>query len=78
MTGFDSERVARKARPDTVYEYNRYKPLQKPSVRWGKYRRAIVFPTTLHDQIEAEAIKRGWSFGRMVRFLCDASIEGIE
>lgn len=38
----------------------------------------IWFNNELHEQIRAEAVQRGWTFSRMVRHLCEASIEGIE
>lgn len=44
------------------------------------YRREvkIVFSIGLFDKILTEAKSREWSFGRMVRHLCEASIDGIE
>lgn len=39
---------------------------------------SIEFATPLFEQILAEAKSRGWSFARMVRHLCEASIDGIE
>lgn len=45
----------------------------------GKLRQtSVVFNQELFDQIKAEALSRGWTFGHMVRHLCEASIEGIE
>ncbi len=38
----------------------------------------IRWPEPLFKAILAEATTRGWSFSRMVRHLCEASIEGIE
>lgn len=38
----------------------------------------IRFYPTLFEKIRAEAIKRSWSFSRMVNHLCEASIDGIE
>lgn len=43
----------------------------KPSV-W------VRFTPTLFEQIRTEALRRHWSFGRMVNHLCEASIDGIE
>ena len=36
------------------------------------------FNEELFQQILAEAKSRQWTFSHMVRFLCEASIEGIE
>lgn len=46
--------------------------------RKGRKAAEVLFDSMLHEQIRQEAISRGWSFSRMVRHLCDASIEGIE
>lgn len=49
------------------------------SVRNGTRRSVrITFPDSLFAQIRREAVRREWSFSHMVRYLCDASIEGIE
>lgn len=53
-----------------------------PKVRNGRCKtganQSVWFNHELYDQVRAEAISRGWTFGRMVRHLCEASIEGIE
>lgn len=38
----------------------------------------IRFNEELFELVQTEALKREWSFSRMVRHLCEASIEGIE
>lgn len=44
----------------------------------GKRAVEIRFPEPLFQLILKEAAQREWSFSHMVRFLCEASIEGIE
>lgn len=39
---------------------------------------SVWFNEELSKQIAEEARRRSWSFSHMVRFLCEASIEGIE
>lgn len=39
---------------------------------------SCYFNQDLFADIQAEAISRGWPVGRMIRHLCEASIEGIE
>lgn len=67
--------VGRLAHPTEVNDVARYPRLYKSDIR---YTRCIRWSKSLHDQIDAEAIRRGWSFSRMVRHLCEASIDGIE
>lgn len=38
----------------------------------------VCFNAELFDQILAEATSRGWTLSHMVRFLCEASIDGVE
>lgn len=38
----------------------------------------VRFPQWLFDKIVAEAETRQWSTAHMIRFLCEASIDGIE
>lgn len=49
-----------------------------PSRAPHRYSGNIRWPKPLYDQIMAEAKQREWSFSRMVRHLCEASIDGIE
>lgn len=70
------------AAPDAISDYSRdfsYTARGYRNASYG-YRRVttIIWGDELFDQIYAEAKKRGWSFSRMVRHLCEASIEGIE
>lgn len=44
----------------------------------GGKQSSIWFNDELHLQILEEATRRHWTFSHMVRFLCEASIEGIE
>lgn len=44
----------------------------------GKITTTVTLMPSLFHQIQSEARSRGWSFNRMVIFLCDASIDGIE
>lgn len=52
----------------------------KAGTRMKKGRRAVEirWPEPLFQAIYNEASSRGWSFSHMVRFLCEASIDGIE
>ncbi len=56
--------------------------MDRPRVgnHFNKGRRTVEirWPEPLFKAILAEATLRGWSFSRMVRHLCEASIEGIE
>ena len=63
--------------PADVYEYSASRPARGYTVH-GKRAVKVTFGQALWDQISAEAKARGWPFARMVRFLCEASIEGIE
>lgn len=72
--------TGRAADPVAINDFHRPIDYQAQGQRIKGGRRAVVvaFPEPLLDQIRAEAIKRGWSVSRMVRHLCEASIEGIE
>lgn len=72
--------VGHRADPTSIKDFSRPIAYQAQGQRIKGGRRAIVvaFPEPLLDQVRAEAIKRGWSVSRMVRHLCEASIEGIE
>lgn len=52
----------------------------KVGQHFKKGRRAVEirWPEPLFQAILSEATSRSWSFSRMVRHLCEASIEGIE
>lgn len=63
--------------PDEVREYKPSRPATG-TIDHRRVRTSIRWTKSLHTQIKAEAKHRGWSFGRMVRHLCEASIEGIE
>lgn len=67
--------VNKAAHPLEINDLATFRRFNPPKARYGK---AIRWPKPLHDQIMAEAVKRGWSFSRMVRHLCEASIDGIE
>ncbi len=63
--------------PNTIREH-RYK---RPTLCMDECGRRIVkvrLPDSLYEQILSEAIKRQWPVARMIRHLCEASIEGIE
>ncbi len=54
---------------------------QRPArgyVRRGKREVKCCFGEELYSQIRTEAIRRRWPMARMIRHLCEASIEGIE
>lgn len=68
----------RVADPDQVHEYKRYRGTSTPYMRYKKPKKMITFTVGLHKQIDDEARSRSWTFSRMVRHLCEASIEGIE
>lgn len=38
----------------------------------------VWFNPDLFEAIRAEAERRGWTLNRMIRFLCEASIDGVE
>ncbi len=65
--------------PSEINDYTKpFFLIAKGSARdTGRRDTKIAFPEALFNQIRDEAIKRGWSFARMVRHLCEASIEGI-
>jgi len=64
---------------NNLAEYNpNLRPLAKGQYRNGKLAAWTTFPPALFNQIRDEAMKRGWSFNRMVVHLCDSSIDGIE
>ncbi len=46
--------------------------------RKSRARINLRLPVPLYNQILTEAAKREWSVSRMIRHLCEASIEGIE
>lgn len=67
--------------PEAINDYEmRHSKQANGYLRKNSRRRNIEvgFPKPLLDQIVAEAVKRGWSVCRMIRHLCEASIEGIE
>lgn len=70
-----SDMVNKAAHPVEINHVARYDRLYEGPTRTTS---CIRWPRELHDQIEAEAKLRGWSFSAMVRHLCEASIEGIE
>lgn len=47
-------------------------------IKKGRRTVEIRWPEPLFLAVKAEADKREWSFGHMVRHLCEASIDGIE
>lgn len=63
--------------PTTIHDYTRAKPSRGYN-RYGKKLVKVSFGTELFEQIRKEAAERGWGVARMVRHLCEASIEGIE
>ena len=63
--------------PDTISEMSwPHKTIGR--IKKGRRSIEVKFPEYLFQQIQAEARQREWSFGHMVRHLCEASIEGIE
>lgn len=66
--------------PDgSIYEYSSYKPKPFPGrVKGNRVVLTIYLDQPLLLQIKAEADRRGWAISRMIRHLCEASIEGIE
>lgn len=46
--------------------------------RHGKKEVKVTLGTELFEQIRAEAYSRGWGVARMIRHLCEASVDGIE
>lgn len=66
------------AAPDRIHPYRRKPRPLKGELRHKKRRMMINFSEELFGQIVKEANGRGWPFSRMVVFLCEASIEGIE
>lgn len=64
--------------PTGVADMNWPSPPASGILRKGRYRYEILFGEALAKQIHDEATLRKWSFARMVRHLCEASISGIE
>lgn len=64
--------------PDGINELAFVPCAAKGTIREGRLRFEIAFSPKLADKIRTEATLRGWSFGRMVRHLCEAAIDGIE
>lgn len=60
------------------WEVENFTPRVGHRIKKGKRAVEIRFPESLFQQILAEATQREWSFSHMVRFLCEASVNGIE
>ena len=61
----------------TVREMRRLNP-GNGSRRCGKRRINVTFDKDTFEKLRREASERGWAIGRLIRFLVDASIDGIE
>ena len=53
-------------------------PLWKGQHRNGRPFVGVRFPQPLFEKILKEATNREWSMAHMIRYLCEASIDGIE
>lgn len=63
---------------DILPEYPaRATPAQGTRCRHGRLV-SCYFNEELFLAIQKEAVARGWPLGRMIRHLCEASIEGVE
>lgn len=58
-------------------EYNKKSPAEGTK-DFRQKRINVRFPEELWKQMRLEALSRGWGMQRMIRHLCEASIEGIE
>jgi hypothetical protein len=62
---------------DIRVERERETRIAKGHTQTGGIVCSVYFNTELFNQLRAEAISRGWPMSRLIRHLCEASIDGI-